>query len=307
MKASRPEAMAENRPSPGVGRAGGNGTSGLLGWLRNKFRGRQPDTTLSEALTELIEDEDVTLDVHEKALLTNVTKLRDLEVWDLMVPRAHIIAIDEGAGLADIVQLMGDRYHSRLPVFRETLDQVTGMVHIKDVLPVTSAPDSFNMKNILRPVLFVAPSMGVLELLLEMRDTRIHMAIVVDEFGGTDGLVTIEDLVEEIVGQIEDEHDQEKAQTERIVRRPDGSFDVSGTMQIEEFEAATGPFVTTEERADVDTLGGLVVELLGHVPRRGERLSHGSGVRFEVLDADERRVKRLRVRPVGRAAAEQSP
>lgn len=275
----------------------------LMGWVRAKLRGRGTDSSLGDALAEIIEDEDLTLGPQERALLRNLSRIDDLEVWDAMVPRAHIVAVEDTASLAEIVELMSDRYHSRLPVYNKTLDQVTGMVHIKDVLAATRTPAEFSLAGILRPVLFVAPTMGVLELLLEMRDTRIHMAIVVDEFGGTDGLVTIEDLVEKIVGNIEDEHDHTKAQEEEVIERPDGSLDVPGSMPIEEFEERVGRFTTDEEREDIDTLGGLVVELVGHVPRRGERSLHPSGTRFEVLDADDRRVKRLRVRPVVTHAA----
>jgi CBS domain containing-hemolysin-like protein len=179
-------------------------------------------------------------------------------------------------------------------VYRETLDDAVGMVHIKDLLACwdTSAP--FELSNIVRRVLFVAPSMPMLELLLQMRANRTHMALVVDEFGGIDGLITIEDLVEEIVGEIEDEHDAEVAP--EMAERADGSIEADARVQIEDFEQRVGAFLTAEERADdIETLGGLVFFIAGRVPGRGEVVRHESGIEFEILDADPRRIKRVKV------------
>jgi len=184
--------------------------------------------------------------------------------------------------------------HSRIPVYRETLDDAIGMVHIKDVLAWRGEEESFELAKIVRRVLFVAPSMRVLELLLEMRVKRSHMALVVDEFGGVDGLVTIEDLVEEIVGEIEDEHDHDREPN--LVRRPDGAIDADARAEIERLESEFGPILSEDEREDIDTLGGLVFSLAGRVPIRGELIRHPSGVEFEVLEADPRRIRRLRVR-----------
>ena len=268
-------------------------------WFRRlvgRFRPKPSDTSLSEALSELIEDEEVTLAPEERHILSNLTRLGENEVSDVMVPRAHILAADEQSSLDTLVAMMSDHYHSRLPIYKGTPDRISGMIHIKDVLSATRHPAAFRLQDILRPVLFISPTMKVLDLLLDMRDTRIHMAIIVDEFGGTYGLVTIEDMIEAIVGDIEDEHDTEKRKTDAAVERPDGSLDLPGATYIDDFEAQYGAFAFDDERENVDTLGGLAIEIAGHVPRRGEWLTHGSGMRFEVLDADERRVKRLRLR-----------
>jgi len=170
------------------------------------------------------------------------------------------------------------------------------MVHIKDLLLSEVGEGDFNLKSLIRPVLFVAPSMHVLELLLEMRVQRTHMALVVDEFGGVDGLLTIEDLVEEIVGEIEDEHDQEEVPA--LEQRADGSWDADARVEVESFEGSYGEFLSEDERAEINTMGGLVFSLAGRVPIRGELVRHPAGLEIEVLDADPRRIKRLRVRTV---------
>jgi CBS domain containing-hemolysin-like protein len=187
--------------------------------------------------------------------------------------------------------------HSRLPVYGENLDDIIGVVHIKDVLPSIFEPEKFQLKRILREPVFVSPSIRLLDLLLQMRLARAHMVLVVDEFGGTDGLVTIEDLVEQIIGEIEDEHDVVRGP--HLIERPDGTLIANARTTIEDFERRVGPILTEEEReADIDTLGGLVTALADRVPARGELVTHPSGIAFEVLDADPRRVKRLRVRNV---------
>jgi CBS domain containing-hemolysin-like protein len=220
-----------------------------------------------------------------------------------MVPRADIISVDIETGLDELIRIMSAAAHSRLPVHRENLDDVLGIVHIKDVLKQPSSDRPFDLAKILRTALFVAPSMRALDLLMEMRLKRVHMALVVDEFGGIDGLITIEDLVEEIVGEIEDEHDV--AEGPKLIRRPDGSLIADARATIEEFEDLVGPILTDEERGeDLDTLGGLVSDLADRVPTRGELIVHEpSGVGFEVMEADPRRVKRLRVRNLPPAPA----
>ena len=190
-----------------------------------------------------------------------------------------------------------------MPVYRDTLDDIIGFIHIKDVITFWGGTKEFRLDDIVRRVLFVAPSMRVLDLMLEMRKTRIHLALVVDEYGGIDGLVSIEDLVEEIVGEIDDEHDVDEGP--RLVKEASGTFVVDARLPLGEFEETAGPVLTAEEReADLDTVGGLVVSLAGRVPGRGEIIAHPAGIEFEVLDADPRRVKRLRVR---RIAAPLSP
>ena len=293
-----------NRPPRGDSgevRAGG----GVWQWLRGVLRSRNGDPTLRNTIEELIEEigegegeeeAAAVISDDERVMLANILKLRHLTAEDIMVPRADIVAVEVGTALDALFDVLSREGHSRLPVFRETLDDVVGLVHIKDLLPYAKGEKSFMLTTITRSVLFVAPSMRVLDLLLEMRRTRVHMALVVDEFGGTDGLITTEDLVEEIVGEIEDEHDV--IEGPKLVRRPDGSLIADARAEVEEFEELVGPVLTEEEREeDIDTLGGLVVAIAGRVPARGELVVHqASGISFEVIDADPRRVQRLRLR-----------
>ncbi len=241
------------------------------------------------------------LDRHERVLLGNVLRLRDKTAYDVMVPRADIIAMPEDLTLDQAIRLIQREGHSRFPVYRGNLDEIVGMVHIKDVFAAVGRdPAAFSLKAILRKPLLVVPTVPVLDLLLQMRAQRIHMALVVDEYGGIDGLVTIEDLVETIVGDISDEHDEVASPT--ILERPDGTLELDARTTIEAFEQRFGPVLTEEERAaDIDTVGGLVFTLAGRVPARGELISHGSGLEFRVLEADARRIRRLRVRRPGAA------
>jgi CBS domain containing-hemolysin-like protein len=246
------------------------------------------------------------LDAEERALLGNVLRLRGITAYDVMVPRADIMAIPESHSLTETIALIQTEGHSRYPIYRAGLDDIVGMVHIKDVFAAIGKEAEFSLAAILRRPLFVVPSIPVLDLLLQMRQARVHMALVVDEYGGIDGLITIEDLVETIVGDISDEHDEEQAQ--QITDRPDGALDLDARTPIAAFEARLGTVLTDEERAaDIDTVGGLVFTLAGRVPARGELVSHPSGLEFRILEADPRRIRRLRVRRPGanpRAAAE---
>ncbi|MBL8671629.1 MAG: HlyC/CorC family transporter [Alphaproteobacteria bacterium] len=287
------------RSDPGAGDQD-KGLRRFVDRIRSIWRQRSADHPLQTVIEELISEPDDRSPgaraalAHERTLLVNILKLRDLTAYDVMVPRADIKAIEESVSLDDLVQAILKEAHSRLPVYRETLDNVLGMVHIKDVLASVGKP-SFALGEILRKVLFVAPSMRVLDLLLQMRLSRTHLALVVDEYGGIDGLVTIEDLVETIVGEIEDEHDDEEPTS--LTRAPDGSVIAAARLPLADFEARFGKILTDEERAgDIDTLGGLIVSVAGRVPARGELVSHPSGLVFEIIEADPRRVKRARVR-----------
>lgn len=258
--------------------------------------GGRGDATLRNTIEELIEERRETegsIAADERLLLGNILKLHDRTVADVMVPRADIVAVAADIPLPALVGKMASEAHSRLPVYRETLDDVIGMIHIKDVFASYVSEAPFDLQKIVRKVMFVSPTMRVLDLLLQMRLARTHLALVVDEFGGVDGLVTIEDVVEEIVGDIQDEHDVEEID---MIERPDGSLIADARTELEDFEARVGPVLTHEERDEVETLGGLVVELASRVPARGEVIAHPSGIEFEVMDADPRRVKRLRVR-----------
>ena len=244
------------------------------------------------------------LDRQERALIANVLRLRATTADDVMVPRADIVAMSVEVTLEQALEQIRAEGHSRLPVFRDGLDEVVGMIHIKDVFAFVGHPEAFSLEAILRKPLLVAPQVPVLDLLLQMRQARMHLALVVDEYGGIDGLVTIEDLVETITGDISDEHDE--IEGPMVTERPDGALDINARMPVEDFEKRLGAVLSEDERdADIDTVGGLVFTLAGRVPARGEVISHPSGIEFRVLDADARRIRRLRVRrPVAAQAAE---
>ena len=270
----------------------------VRGWLKTLRRtktGESVRETLEELFEEREEDE-LPIDEHERRLLGNILHLRDLTAYDVMVPRADIVAIDSKASLTEVIDILHAKGHSRFPIYRGTLDDAIGLIHIKDVLMMTASGKPFVLQKILRKILFISPSIRVLDLLLEMRLKRTHMALVVDEYGGIDGLVTIEDLVEQIVGEIEDEHDRETDPD--FIRHPDGLIEADARTPLDEFEAHVGPLLDEEDGEDIDTLGGLVFFLAGRVPGRGELIVHPSGIEFEVIDADPRRIKRLRVRNV---------
>lgn len=270
----------------------------LRGWMKGLRRSKSGES-VRETLEELFEEREeaeIPIDEHERRLLGNILQLRDVTAYDVMVPRADIVAVDTKVTLAGLIDVINAKGHSRYPVFRGTLDDAVGLVHIKDVLMLVASGKPFSLQRIVRKVLFVSPSIRLLDLLLEMRLKRTHMALVVDEYGGIDGLMTIEDVVEQIVGEIEDEHD--RTVEPDYIERPDGVIEADARVPIEDLEARVGPLLTEEQREDVDTLGGLVFFLAGRVPSRGELITHPSGLEFEVIDADPRRIKRLRVRNV---------
>ncbi len=267
--------------------------------LRGLFSKREE--SLRDRVEELIEAPDAlatdgrTLDPHERSLLSNVLKLRGATAYDVMLPRADIIALPVDLTLDQAVAAIQREGHSRYPVYQNQLDDVLGMVHIKDIIAAVGRQAPFSLRAILRKPLLVVPSVPVLDLLLRMREARMHMALVVDEYGGIDGLITIEDLVETIVGDIADEHDEVGAPM--ITERGEGVLEMDARTEIESFEARMGSILTEEERhADIDTVGGLVLTMAGRVPARGEIFTHASGLEFRVLDADARRIRRLRVR-----------
>ena len=271
----------------------------------NQVLRREPHQGVRESIAELVQEAAETppeapgeppgLDRQERALIANVLRLRGTQADDVMIPRADIVAIAADLTLSQVLGVFRREEHSRLPVYRDQLDEVLGMVHLKDVLAYAGRAEDFRLEAILRKPLLVAPQLPVLDLLLQMRQARVHLALVVDEYGGIDGLVTIEDLVEEIVGDIADEHDEPAGPL--ITERADGALDLDARLPVEEFEARVGEVLTEEERsADIDTVGGLVFTLAGRVPARGEVISHPSGLEFRVLEADARRIRRLRAR-----------
>ena len=256
-----------------------------------------------EELTELLQeslDDKTSFDSHEGTLLQNFLGLRDTTAADVMVPRADIVSVEQADGFDDIIQQMSDANHSRVPVYRDTLDDVAGIIHIKDLFANLRNDQTPEVESLLRPALFISPTIRLLDLLHEMRLRRRHLALVVDEFGGVDGLITIEDLVEEIVGEIEDEHDT-TAQL-RFDQKSDGTAIVDARFEVETLEAITGPLLNDDERDEIDTLGGLVFSLAGRVPGHGEVVRHRAGVQFEILEGDPRRITLLKLRGLPRVA-----
>jgi CBS domain containing-hemolysin-like protein len=258
---------------------------------------------LEEAIAEHEEDSDDNgqsdadgdLTAVERTMLRNLLHFSEHRVDDVMVPRSEIIAIEESAGFADCIAAFAEHGHSRLPVYRETLDSVIGMIHIKDVFAVLALDQERpqSLESFIRQPRFVPQNMSVLALLDEMRRTRTHLAIVLDEYSGTEGLVTIEDLVEEIVGEIEDEHDDEP-ELPFVQMAPD-LWEADARTQLDDLAEAVDPKLA-EVDEDVDTLGGLAFVIAGQVPDIGQMLVHeASGWTLEILEADEKRVTRIRL------------
>jgi magnesium and cobalt transporter len=274
----------------------------LWAGLRGLLFGGDHEPTLRDQIEEAIEDhEDEApakgdLSTAERLMLRNLLSFGERTAGDVGVPRADIIAVPETIAFADLVATFADAGHSRLPVYRDSLDAVIGMVHIKDVFQIlaTGAPPPPTIAELIRQPRFVPESMGVIDLLAEMRATRTHLAVVLDEYSGTEGLITIEDIVEEIVGEIEDEHDD--APTALLIPLDDGIWDADARAELEDVAEIVDPRLAEVEEA-VDTLGGLASVLAGHVPQAGETLLHASGWRLEIIAADPRRVERLRLHP----------
>jgi magnesium and cobalt transporter len=277
--------------------------------LFQKITGHDREATaMRESLEEVIEEserESPALSAQERVMLGNLLRLGDLKVADVMVPRAEIVAVDESINLSELLKLFREVQHSRLPMFRETLDDPTGLIHVKDVMGLLQPEadgayclsPTAQIKALRRPILFAPPSMRALDLLLKMQASHTHLALVVDEYGGTDGLVSIEDIIEEIVGDISDEHDEVTA-----ALKPDGeTYIADARMDLDDFKAETSHDFQAQDgeedaEPDIDSLGGLVVSLLGRVPQRGEIIAHPDGTEFQVLEADPRRVRKLLIR-----------
>jgi CBS domain containing-hemolysin-like protein len=260
------------------------------------FIGKQ--TSVREELTGLIETSisqtDTEFDNQEGLLLRNMLGLRDITAEDVMVPRADIVAVDISEGFEAVYRQISAASHSRVPAYEGNRDNVRGMLHIKDLVAHSLSPEQPGLRKLLRPVLFVSPAIRLLDLLQEMRLKRQHLALVIDEFGGVDGLITIEDLVEEIVGEIEDEHDVTEAP--RFEQVSEDIAVADARLELEELELHIGITLESDERDEVDTLGGFVFALAGHVPVRGEILHHSSGLEFEILESDPRRLRLVRIR-----------
>jgi CBS domain containing-hemolysin-like protein len=272
-----------------------------------RFLGADQDTqAIRESLEEVIEEserENAQLLPQERTMLSNLLRFGETRVGDVMVPRGDIVAVEESMSLGDLIARFREAQHSRIPVYRETLDDPVGVIHVKDVLGlIERAPDGglrwpdVPIASLKRDIEVVPPSMPARDLLLRMQRSHSHLALVIDEYGGTDGLVSIEDLVEEIVGDIDDEHDTDD--TPRAKLLPGGAFEADARMSLEDFREQTGiELKTPDPDEEVDTLAGLVVALMGRLPQRGEIVTDPSGVVFEVLEADPRRVRRVKLKP----------
>jgi magnesium and cobalt transporter len=243
----------------------------------------------------------------QAAAVHGMGNLRRLRVDDVAIPKVDIVAVPLNATKEQLVEVFREHGFSRVPVFKGTLDHPQGLILLKDLALQYGfgAAGRFSMRKMLRPVLYAPPSMPVGVLLQKMQRERVHMALVIDEYGGVDGLVTIEDLIETVIGEIEDEHDEDEDTLWKL-ERP-GVFVAQATAPLDEFEPALGVVLrVTEEDRDIDTLGGLVMVRTGRMPARGEIVPHESGVEFEVMDADPRRIKRLRVRLPGTSADDEA-
>ena len=267
------------------------------GFIKDLISKRQ-DTSLREAIEEYIEtpeDEAIGDSVaqHEKALFSNILKLRDLPVTKLMIPRADIVAVDVNTPVPELLSILAEKQSSRVPVYQNTLDEILGTIHLKDIIGAIAHGEEIVIRNLITEVPIISPSMPALDLLLTMRETRRHMAMVVDEYGGIDGLVTIGDVIESIVGEIDDEHDDED--TPQIRTLKDGSLIADGRVYLEDFEASYGQFFSEEEHEETETLAGIIFMIAGRIPGRGEIITHSSGLVFEVLDADQRSIRHIKI------------
>jgi len=275
--------------------------SGFIKKIKTLFniKNNNSDDSFFEAIEELIEDEDIdsTSNVasHEKNLISNILDLRDLPVVDIMVPRADIIATNINAPLEELIEILAKTPHSRIPVYSGDMDNIIGVVYIKDMIANIAAGKDFDKRAILRDPLMVSPSMRVMDLLLQLRQSKVHIAFVVDEFGGIDGLITINDLIEVIVGEISDEYNLDIEP--QFIERADGTAIADARYAIEDFEEKYGNvFSEDDENEDVDTLGGLIMSIAGYMPTRGEIIKHiVSGIEFEIMEADPRHIIRIRV------------
>ena len=270
--------------------------------ILEKILRRQPREEIAQLLEKSASGG---FDSQTRALLRNMLGLRDIKATDVMIPRANISYVDRTDSPDNVLKKIAKDGHSRVPVVAGNLDQVEGILHIKDVLRLVQ--DTQKQKTdwtpLLRQAIFIAPSMRVLDLLQEMRIKHLHLALVVDEYGGTDGLITIENLVEEIIGEIKDEH----TLSPQFDIADDGTALAEARLEIATLEAAVGRFLSKPARDEIDTLGGLVIALAGRVPGRGEIIRHPSGLEFEIIDSDPRHVSMVKIRHLNRVGGALAP
>ncbi len=249
-----------------------------------------------ETVLDTVKKDDKNISKQERSMLLNILKIDQIRSMDIMIPRADIGAVEVNDSFEKVLEVFIKESHSRVPVYEKNLDNIIGMIHIKDLVKYQSN-ENFEqgfLRKIIRDVVEIPPSMPVLDLLMKMQLTRLHMGIVIDEYGGTDGLVTIEDVIEEITGEIEDEHDEQNMPM--LTKVSPNSFKVSARAKIEDFQKFSKiNLLNVYDNEDVDTLGGLVIATVGRVPQRGEIIKHESGLIFEIIDADPRKIKSLKI------------
>ena len=285
--------------SPGSPQPNGRRPTGFLSLLRRWATGDVHEDADNDGVSDAARD-----------LVDQAQAFQSLRVEDVMTPRADVVAVELDTPLEDVLRQFAENEHSRMPIYRETLDDPLGVVHIKDLVKLIApgqAPPDWSepvLHRLRREVLYVPASMRAADLLVRMQSSRTHLALVIDEFGGTDGLVTLEDLIEAVVGRIEDEHDVDV--TPAVVPRP-GGWDADARAPLEDLEVQVGQPLSVDDEEEIDTVGGLVASLAGRVPQRGEVIAHPAGFEFEVADADPRRIKRLRVRRVEKPSSEAGP
>ena len=254
-------------------------------------------TNIKEDLETVLDNKSKNTDgisKQERIMLMNILKIDEILARDIMIPRAEIIAVEESISFEEVIKIFVDGAHSRIPIYHEQLDNITGMLHIKDLVKYQTENDTKNnfIDNIKKEILHIPPSMPALDLLIKMQLTRLHMGVVIDEYGGVDGLITIEDVIEEITGEIEDEHDAKDISM--LIKLSSNTFESNARLPIEELEKIAHIKLSKGDD-EADTIGGLVVSIAGRVPQRGEIIKHESGILFTILDADPRRIKTIKI------------
>ena len=254
-------------------------------------------TNIKEDLETVLDNKSKNTDgisKQERIMLMNILKIDEILARDIMIPRAEIIAVEESISFEEVIKIFVDGAHSRIPIYHEQLDNITGMLHIKDLVKYQTENDTKNnfIDNIKKEILHIPPSMPALDLLIKMQLTRLHMGVVIDEYGGVDGLITIEDVIEEITGEIEDEHDAKDISM--LIKLSTNTFESNARLPIEELEKIAHIKLSKGDD-EADTIGGLVVSIAGRVPQRGEIIKHESGILFTILDADPRRIKTIKI------------
>jgi magnesium and cobalt transporter len=266
---------------------------------KNVFSRKPSNNSLKESIETVLDSnlkDTEGISKHERLMLLNILKIDGIRSSDIMIPRADIGAVEINDSFEKVLAVFVREAHSRVPIYEKNLDNIVGMVHIKDLVNYQHKKqlEVKFLHNLKREILEIPPSMPVLDLLLKMQMTRLHMGIVIDEYGCTDGLVTIEDVIEEITGEIEDEHDEKNLPM--LIKTSANTFEASARVEIDELQKVTNvKFLDINENEDIDTLGGLIFSIAGRVPQRGEIIKHSSGITFEIKDADPMKIKSVKV------------